>query len=131
MGGGVHKSPGQDFRSLAFFPTARSVGVIDEIVTVTVDELEKVEPIMESLVVDVHPQVMRAGWTNVKPKGCSPKVLLRTRVEANLNDIAHQVNQLSRVFHAGAIGSVTYPLEGPSRRSRGAIGSLGRPICRC
>ena len=37
-----------------------------------------------------EPQIVRSGRTNVEPKGCGPNMLLRTRVEANLDSIVHQ-----------------------------------------
>ena len=59
--------------------------------SVLVDELEEIKPIMEAMFVDVHPQVVRSGRANVEPKRCGPNMLLRTRVEANLDNVAHQV----------------------------------------
>ena len=65
--------------------------MIGKITTIFVDELEKIKPIAKAVFVDVHPQVVRSGRANVEPKRCGPNMLLRTRVEANLDNVAHQV----------------------------------------
>ena len=81
--GGLHKSAGQNFWRLAFYPAARSRGIVDEIFTILFNKTEKSIPFMEAVVVDVQPKVESASGANVKPETRSPNVLLRTRTEAD------------------------------------------------
>ena len=62
---------------------------------ILVDEWEKFKPVVKEVVVDLTPKVARSGRANVKPKRCSPDLFLRTQIDGNLSDIAHEVHQLA------------------------------------
>ena len=69
--------------------------MIDELVTVLVDSLEKFKPIVKAVFMNVHPQVVRSRRANVEPKRCGPNVLLWTGTEADLGDVSHQIDQVA------------------------------------
>ena len=95
LDGGVHKRTGQYFRRFAFFPAARTVRIVDEMLAVPVNKCEKFTPVMKEVFVNLQPKVSRSGWTNVKPKRCGPNMFLRTRVEADLDNMPMRYTNLA------------------------------------